>query len=78
MIPYSNWSFLANCIEPYEKFQIDFGGAILNEKRKEQYFLTGIDSYSKYHMVEIVNTASSKNAIEFQKTHICNNSDQLD
>ena len=46
VIPHFNWSSPINCTEPNEEIQIDFGGLIPNEKRKEQYFLASVDRYS--------------------------------
>ena len=43
VISHSNRSPLPICIEPIEEIQIDFGAPIINEKGKEQYFLTSID-----------------------------------
>ena len=70
MIPHRKWTPLPKSSEPNDEIQIDFGGPILNEKSIEQYFITGIDRYSKYPTTEIVNNASGQNAIKFLINYI--------
>ena len=72
VIPHCKWTPLPKCIEPNDKIQIDFGGPILNEKGKEQYFITSVDRYSKYPTAEIVKNASSTNLIKFLNNYIYN------
>ena len=60
VIPPNKWSPLPNCVEPNDELQTDFCGPFTNERRTEQYFLTGIDRYVKYPAIEIVNNASSQ------------------
>ena len=62
--------WIPKCSEPNDEIQIDFGGPILNEIGIEQYFITSIDRYSKYHSAKIVNNASSQNVIKFLNNYI--------
>ena len=70
MIPHRKWATLPKCVEPKDEIQIDFGGPILNEKGKEQYFITSIDRYSKYPTAEIVNNALGPNVLKFLNKYI--------
>ena len=43
--PHCKWSPLPKSVEPNDEIQIDFGGPMLNEKGREQYFITSVDRY---------------------------------
>ena len=70
MISIRKWAPLPKCSEPNDEIQIDFGGPILNENGIEQYIITSIDRYSKYHTAEIVNNASGPNVLKFLNKYI--------
>ena len=72
MFPHCKWTPLPKWIEPNDEIQIDFGGPIINEKGKEQYFIINVDRYSKYPIAEIVSNASGTNVIKFLNNYIYN------
>ena len=78
VIPHRKWTPLPKCSEPNDEIQLDFGGPILNEKGKEQYFITSIDKYSKLPTAEIVNNASGPNVIKLLNKYIYINTEYLE
>ena len=72
VVSHRKWAPLPKCVEPDDELQIDFGGAILNEKGIEQYFITNVDRYSKYPTAEVENNSSGTNVIKFLNKYIFN------
>ena len=66
----SKWKPLFNCSEPNEEIQIDFGGAITNEKGQVTHFLACIDRFSKYPTVGVFEKANKPNVIKFLDEYI--------
>ena len=69
IIPKSKWYPHKACQEPNEEIQIDFGGPITNGKGKDIYFLTCIDSYSKYPTARIFENANGANVVKFLRNY---------
>ena len=72
VIPHCKRTPLPKCIEPNDEIQIDFVGPIVNEQDIELYFITSVDSYSKYPIARKVNNAAGTNVIKFLNNYIYN------
>ena len=69
IIPKSKWYPHKACQQSNEEIQIDFGGPITNDKDKDIYFLTCIDSYSKYPTARVFEHANGTNVVKFLRDY---------
>ena len=53
------------CIVPNQEKQKDFAGSLYNEKEQEIYFLTCIETFSKYQSAKNFEIANAPNVIKF-------------
>ena len=70
VVPASKWKPLLTCTEPNEEIQIDFGGAITNEKDHDIYILACIDRFSKFPTIEVFEKANGPNVLKFLDDYI--------
>ena len=70
IIPKNKFTPLPKCSEPNEEIQLDFSGAINDEKGNEKYLLVAVDRFSKFVTIACTKSTTTKTLMKFVRQYV--------